>query len=573
MQRSQVKIAILALVLTVTATSRAAGPVAAVSGVVRDAQGVAQMGALVQVLANDAMVGTAFTDLHGRYLIANLLPGKYEVRASAALFVPTMRDNLQLRPGAKAVVNLTLNAIFDAASWLPAERRKADEPNDDWTWTLRSAANRPILRLVEDNQMIVVSSSAESPTPPDRVRASMTSGDGGFGTGGIHNVFAIDRSLADGAGMTLRADMGSASGSSLRAPSTDVQVGYQKRLGFAGAARTVVSYQAHPEIIGSGAVSGIQAMQLASAQKTQLGDSVDLEVGSAVYVVRTANSAFAARPFLRVTAHPTSAVTVGYRMATSRDLQSFAGLDAVQMELPVAVLSRGRMQTERGLHQEITVGRKLGKGLVQAGLYRDNLDRIAVSGGGVLSPSDFALANGPGSTSGVLADTSTDTFRLMGAGYKTQGISLLLTEPITPAMWVAVEYNTGAALTAGEGATMTLPSVATDLKPMASQSLTVAVKGRVIHTGTRVRAAYRWQPERFVTAVNPYEAFGDQAYLSFYLRQPVHCGSLLPPGLEATVDVTNLLEQGYRPFLSADGQTLFLAQSPRTIQAGLAFNF
>ncbi len=574
MQRSQVKIALLALTLTVAATGRAAGSAAAVSGVVRDTQGVAQMGALVQVLANDAMVGTAFTDLHGRYLIPNLDPGKYEVRASAALFVPAMRGNLQLRPGAKAVVNLTLNAIFDAASWLPAERRKADEPSDDWTWTLRSAANRPILRLIEDDQMILVSSStAESRTPPDRVRASMTSGDGGFSTGGIHNVFAMDRALADGAGMTLRADMGTASGSTLRAPSADVQAGYQKRLGFAGAARTVVSYQAHPEIIGSGGVSGIQAMQLASAQKTQLGDAVELEVGSAVYVVRTADSAFAARPFLRVTAHPTSAWTVGYRMATSRDLQSFAGLDSVQMELPVSVVSGGKMQTERGLHQEITVGRKFGKGLVQAALYRDNLNHIAVSGGGVLSPADFAVANGPGSTSGVLADTTTDTFRLMGAGYKTQGISLLLSEPITPAMWVALEYSTGAALTGGEGATMTLPSVATDLKPVSSQSLTVAVKGRVIHTGTKVRAAYRWQPERFVTAVNPYEAFGDQAYLSFYLRQPIRCGGLLPPGLEATIDVTNLLEQGYRPFLSPDGQTLFLAQSPRTIQAGLAFSF
>ena len=48
------------------------------------------MGALVQVLAGDSvMVGTAFTDLHGRYLIAHLLPGKYDVKAaSAALFVP-----------------------------------------------------------------------------------------------------------------------------------------------------------------------------------------------------------------------------------------------------------------------------------------------------------------------------------------------------------------------------------------------------------------------------------------------------------------------------------------------------
>jgi hypothetical protein len=99
------------------------------------------------------------------------------------------------------------------------------------------------------------------------------------------------------------------------------------------------------------------------------------------------------------------------------------------------------------------------------------------------------------------------------------------------------------------------------------------MKGRVIHSGTQVRTSYRWQPETLVTAVNPFAAFSDQAYLSFFIRQPIRCGTLLPAGLEATVDVTNLLEQGYRPVLSKDGRTLFLAQTPRTIQAGLAFNF
>jgi hypothetical protein len=88
-----------------------------------------------------------------------------------------------------------------------------------------------------------------------------------------------------------------------------------------------------------------------------------------------------------------------------------------------------------------------------------------------------------------------------------------------------------------------------------------------------VRTSYRWQPETLVTAINPFAAFSDQAYLSFFIRQPIRCGTLLPAGLEATVDVTNLLEQGYRPVLSKDGRTLFLAQTPRTIQAGLAFNF
>src|SRR5258708_466715 len=144
----------------------AAAQGAAVSGVVRDAEGVAQLGALVQVVAeNSAVLGTAFTDLHGRYLIPHLVPGKYEVRASAALFVPAMRDNLQLRAGAQAVVNLTLNTLFESATWVPAERRKADEPSDDWKWTMRTAANRPILRLAEDADVIMGPSSAAQPSP------------------------------------------------------------------------------------------------------------------------------------------------------------------------------------------------------------------------------------------------------------------------------------------------------------------------------------------------------------------------------------------------------------------------
>jgi hypothetical protein len=387
-------------------------------------------------------------------------------------------------------------------------------------------------------------------------------------------VFSVDRVLDDGADMTLRADIGTPIGPLIHGPSTELAAGYQRRLGFAGEARTVASYQSHPEIVGSGGVSRLDAMQMGSAQKMQLGDSVEVEVGSAVYVVHTANYSVASRPFLRITAHPASGWNVGYRMATSRDLQSFQGLDTVQMEAPVTVMSQGWMQTERGLHQEFSAGHKLGKGLVQVAYYHDHMNHVAVAGIGALTPGDLALAGAVNTqSSGVLADTATDTFRFLSSGYTTQGVNILLSEPLTPAMWLALDYSNGAALSSGEGALTTLPNVATDLKPVVSQSVTVAVKGRVIHSGTKVRASYRWQPERLVTAVNPYAAFGDQAYLSFYVRQPIHCGSLLPPGLEATVDVTNLLAQGYRPFLSNDGQTLFLAQSPRTIQAGLAFSF
>jgi hypothetical protein len=570
--RPQVKIVFLALLLTTSAIGRAADPPGAtVSGVVRDAQGIVQMGALVQVVADDsALVGTAFTDLHGRYLILHLLPGKYEVRASAALFVPALRDNLELRPGVQAVVNLTLNTLFETAAWLPAERRKADEPNDDWKWTLRSAANRPILRLNEDGDVMTISSSAtESTKASTRASAGVIAGDGGLGNNGVHDVFSLDRVLDDGAGLTMRADLGTFP---IGSPSMDVATGYERRLGFAGAARTVVSYQSHPELLGSDGTTGLQAIQLASAQKMQIGDFADLQAGGILYVVRTSAFASASQPFLKVTVHPGETWTLGYRMATSQNLQSYEGLDSVRQQLPVAVEYQGRMQTEHGLHQELAVGRKLGSGLVRVAYYRDSLDRVMVSGGGALTSTDLGQ-EGLSSTSGVIADTSTGDFRFLTGGYKTQGLNVTLSEPLTSSMWVAVEYSTGAALKVQNATTVALSDAPNDLTTERDQSATVALKGSVVRSGTKMRAAYHWQPTRLVTAINPYAAFSDQAYLSCYLRQAIRLGKLLPPGLDATVDITNLLAQGYRPFLSADGTTLFLAQSPRTMQAGLAFTF
>jgi hypothetical protein len=102
---------------------------------------------------------------------------------------------------------------------------------------------------------------------------------------------------------------------------------------------------------------------------------------------------------------------------------------------------------------------------------------------------------------------------------------------------------------------------------------TAELKGKILRTGTKLRAAYRWQPTHLVTAVAPYAAAEDPGYLSFYVRQALRWGDRLPAGLEATVDVTNLLAEGYQPFLSADGRTLFLAQSARTVQGGLSFTF
>jgi hypothetical protein len=540
----------------------------AVSGVVRDAQGVAQMGAMVEVLAAGSVsVATAFTDIYGRYRIANLVPGKYQVRATAALFVPATRNNLRLSTGMRATVNLTLSMLADPAAWLPVERRKADEPSDDWTWTLRSSANRPILRMRDNGEVELVSAGAKegSRGTPIKARVSFASGYGRFGEGGVHSVLLLDRKNSNGSDAVLRTSVGMLNAGA----STEVDAGYERAAALGRSSRMVVSYATHPEMM-SGDATGMQVLRMASADKMQLGDTVDVEAGGTVYAIHMAETAVAAQPFLRVTVHPGEVWAVQYQLATARDLEGADGLDSIEADLPVAVLSGGRMCTESGTHQEIAVSRKAGGGQIKAAVYHDAIDHPAIGGAGVLNSADMLPGDG---SSGIVVDTATGSFRFLGTGYTTNGVSLMVSEPLTASLWAALEYASGAAISTPDAKAEGLAEVSAGLHGQEAQSVTAALDGRVQHTGTKVHAAYRWQPRHTVTAVDPYAALSDRAYLSFYVRQAVRWGDRLPPGLEATIDVTNLLAQGYQPFLSADGRTLYLAQSPRTLQAGLSFTF
>jgi len=297
---------------------------------------------------------------------------------------------------------------------------------------------------------------------------------------------------------------------------------------------------------------------------------VDVEAGGTVYAIHTTGSELTTQPFLRVTVHPGEVWAVRYSMATSRDLEDFADLDSIAAELPVAAMDGGRLCTESGSHQEIAVSRKAGAGVVEAAVYRDSIGKPEIAGVGVLGAADVISGAG---ASGVMMDTASGSFRFLGAGYVASGMRVAVSEPLTRGMWATLEYGSGGALSARGTESQGLPEVSAGLHPEAAGAVTASVRGRVLHTGTKVRVAYRWQPGHLVTAVDPYEPMGNQGYLGFYVRQAMRWGDRLPPGLEATIDVTNLLAEGYQPFLSADGRTLFLAQSPRTIRGGLSFTF
>ena len=88
-------------------------------------------------------------------------------------FLPSLRENVRVRTN--TVVNLTLNTLYEVMQWLPAETRAGDAQKDDWKWTLRSAANRPLLRWLEDGPLVVVSTK-EGASPKLKARSSRRAG-------------------------------------------------------------------------------------------------------------------------------------------------------------------------------------------------------------------------------------------------------------------------------------------------------------------------------------------------------------------------------------------------------------
>src|SRR5215472_13467445 len=160
-----------------------------ISGYVRSATGVPQMGAVVEILGSSADSLIVFTDGAGFYSATGLLPGLYSVKVSAPSFLPAFRERIGLRPGSRVNVNVTLNTLLGAIQLGPIRTTPDD---DDWKWTLRSVANRPVLRVVNDP------TGVEKQDHQFSGRLSFLAGSaaGGYGSGSdVSTGFTLERSV------------------------------------------------------------------------------------------------------------------------------------------------------------------------------------------------------------------------------------------------------------------------------------------------------------------------------------------------------------------------------------------
>jgi hypothetical protein len=63
------------------------------------------------------------------------------------------------------------------------------------------------------------------------------------------------------------------------------------------------------------------------------------------------------------------------------------------------------------------------------------------------------------------------------------------------------------------------------------------------------------------------------AFLSLLIRQPIPSLGFLPAHMDAVIDLSNLLAEGYVPVMGQDGQTVYLVQAARAVRGGVSISF
>jgi hypothetical protein len=547
---------LVALVLPAWAVNKPGG----ISGYVRDSSGIPQMGAVVEIFASTARGLKVFTDGSGFYSASDLVPGLYTIKVTAASFLPAVREKIGLRPGGAARVNITLNTLLDVMQVGPL-RGVTDD--DGWKWTLRSVANRPILRVLDDP-----SYTLEKPDHDLKGSLSFLAGTAaeGYGSGSdLSTGFSVEHSIFSADRVGLSGNVGYGVG----LPASVLRASYSHRLPNGSSPSLAVTLRRFAPSDSNLGNAALQALAVSAGDDITMGDVLELKFGSELQTIQFLGRVTAFRPYGSADLHLSPNTVVEYDYATSLpDERAEKGFDSAPADLsetnPRVSVADFSARLERAQHQELNVSRRLGKNSVQVAVFTDHVGNTALVGTG-----DVTAAGGF-----LLPDIYSGTFTYTGNTLDTRGLRMVLARKFSSDLTATLDYAWGGVLDLSKP-DVELQQARQWVTTQRRHALAAKLSGTVPHTHTRWIASYRWINGPALTPVDMFNASPGQSdpYLNLFIRQPIPSMGFLPGHMEAIVDLRNLLAQGYVPVLGQDGQTVYLVQSARSVRGGVAFNF
>jgi len=555
------KLGYVVLLLGLVLPASAAKP-GSISGYVRDSAGVPQMGAVVEILGSAAHTLKVFTDGKGFYTASGLIPGMYDVKVSAPSFLPSLRERVGLRAGSSLTVNVTLNTLFEAFQFAPTH---GPAEQDDWKWTLRSVANRPILRALPNGPSVLV---AKGNKDDGSLKAKLSfvagSDSGGYGSSDVSTGFSLQHSLFSSGTVALKGKVGYAGS---RSPTTVVRASYSHEV--LGGSHPEIAFTMRRFASPDENMPGLQALALSVSDGLTVGDLVELNFGSELQTIQFLGRQNAFKPFGSVDVHLSPNTLVEYRYATSVPNDRMAkGFDSSPADLsetnPRVSLAGFNPSLERARHQELSVSRRIGRTSLQVAAFTDHIANTALVGIG-----DATADSGE-----VLPDVYSGTFTYQGNVLDTRGMRAVLERKLNDDLSATLDYSYGGVLDLGRGE-QSVETARSVLRTVQRHALAAKMSGTVPRSKTRWITSYRWTNGPAVTPVDMFNASPGQAdpFLNIFVRQPIPHIGFLPAHMEALIEIRNLLAQGYVPILGQDGRTLYLVQSARAVRGGVAFTF
>jgi hypothetical protein len=558
----------------------------AISGYVRDASGAPQMGAAVEILGSATQALKVFTDDRGFYSAASLLPGTYSVKVSAPSFLPTLREKIGVRAGAKLMVNITLTSLFEAIQMVPL-RGPVDD--DDWKWTLRSVANRPILRVLEDGTTVVAQSGESAADRDLKGALTFLSGSSGQGFGSSSDMtagFALERSLLSNGTLRMNGNVGyDADGQGI--PAAVLRTTYTNRFnGVFEPSFAITAVRLNSPDLYAMPSATLEALSVTSSDQVVLGNKLEMKLGSELQTIQFMGRVHAFKPFGSADLHITPNTVLEYRYASSvpnlgladrpNDARSSLGseesLASASADLsetaPRMSITGFLPAVEQAHHHEVSLSQRIGKNNMQVAFYSDSLADPVLTGLGEMTPSEMLAEAGD-----VLPDLYSGTFSYQGNNFSTRGMRVVLQRKFLSDLTATLDYSYGGVLDLSRP-DVELQDARQWIHAEQRQSVAAKFSGALPKSKTRWIASYRYTNGGALTPVDLFDTSPGHSgpYLNLFLRQPIPA-SFLAGHVEILLDLRNLLAQGYVPVMGRDGHTLYLVQSARSARGGVAFSF
>jgi hypothetical protein len=540
------------------------------------------MGAAVEILGSASHALKVFTDDRGFYSVATLLPGIYSVKVSAPSFLPSLREKIGVRAGAKLMVNITLTTLFEAIQLVPL-RSPVDD--DDWKWTLRSVSNRPILRVLEDGTTVVAQTGESNADHDLKGSVTFLAGSPGQGYGSPSDMtagFAVERSLLSSGTLRLNGNLGYGTGGQ-RIPAAVLRTTYTNRFnGVFEPSIAITALRLNSPDLTSMPGASLQALSVKSSDRLVLGDKLEMKLGSELQTIQFMGRVNAFKPFAAADFHITPNTLLEYQYASSVPNMGVEGrlnndrlgddLDSTSSDLsetaPRMSVTGYAPAVERAHHQEVSVSQRIGKNNMQVAFYSDSIVDPVLTGVGAMAPGEMMAESGE-----VLPDVYSGTFSYQGNDFATRGMRIVLQRKLLSDLTATLDYAYGGQLELSRP-DIQLQDARQWIRAERRQAVAAKFSGTVPKSKTRWIASYRYAGGRALTPVDEFNTSAGQAdpYLNLCLRQPIPA-SFMAGHMEVLMDLRNLLAQGYVPVMGRDGHTLYLVQSARSVRGGVAFSF